>query len=40
LVDDAHESMSLAGQPVAIDAKENIWEIEALLEKWTRGETT
>jgi hypothetical protein len=40
LVEDAHESKSLAGQPVAIDAKENIWEVEALLAKWTRGGAT
>lgn len=35
LVEDAHESISLAGQLVAIDAEENIFEVEALLAKWT-----
>jgi hypothetical protein len=29
-----------ADQPVAIDAKQNIWEVDMLLGKWTRGRTT
>ena len=28
-------SQEVAGQPVAIDTEENIWEVERLLGKWT-----
>ena len=29
----------MAGQPVAIDAKRGIWEVEALLAKWKHSKT-
>jgi hypothetical protein len=33
-------SQGMEGQPVAINAKENIWTAEALLAKWKQGKTT
>ena len=33
-------SQGVGGQPIAIDAEENIWEPEALLAKWKGGRAT
>ena len=39
IADPLSGSQEVAGQPVAIDAEENIWEVERLLGKWTQGGT-